>query len=87
MVEPVTTLTATAIATTIATKAFEKTGEKVGEGVWALVSRFLAVLKRKDRTTARGDRYPSQASLSLVCSGKASSFPFPLHLYGLSGYW
>ena len=50
--EPVTTLTAAAIATMIATKAFEKTGEKVGEGVWALVSRFLAVLKRKDQTTA-----------------------------------
>lgn len=50
--EPVTTLTAAAIATLVAKKAFEKTGEKVGEGVWALVSRFLMVLKRKDQATA-----------------------------------
>lgn len=49
--EPVT-LTATMIATLIATKALEKTGEKVGEGVWALVSKFLAALKRKDQATA-----------------------------------
>lgn len=52
MVEPVTTLTATAIATLIATKAFEKAGDKLGEGVWALVSKFLTALKRKDPATA-----------------------------------
>jgi hypothetical protein len=52
MVEPVTTLTATAIATLVATKAFEKTGEKISEGVWALVSKFLATLRRKDPATA-----------------------------------
>jgi hypothetical protein len=52
MVEPVTALTATAIATMIATKAFEKTGDKLGEGVWALVSKFLTALRRKDASTA-----------------------------------
>lgn len=50
--EPVTTLTAAGIATMIATKAFEKTGEKVGEKVWALVSKLLTALKRKDPATA-----------------------------------
>lgn len=52
MVEPITTLTATAIATLVATKAFEKTGEKIGEGVWTLVNKFLATLKRNDPATA-----------------------------------
>ena len=45
-------LTATAIATLIATKAFETTGDKIGEGIWALVSKFINVLKRKDKATA-----------------------------------
>ena len=49
MVEPVS---AAVIATLIATKAFEKTGDKLGEGVWALVSKFLSTLKRKDPATA-----------------------------------
>jgi len=49
MVEPIS---ATVIATLIATKAFEKTGDKLGEGVWALVSKFLSTLKRKDPATA-----------------------------------
>jgi len=47
-----TPLTAATIATLIATKAFEKAGDKIGEGVWALVSKFLAALKRKDPATA-----------------------------------
>ncbi len=50
--EPITSLTATAIATLVATKAFEKTGDKVGEGLWALVGKFLTALKRKDQETA-----------------------------------
>lgn len=45
-------LTATVIATLIATKAFEKTGDKIGDGVWALVSKFINALKRKDQKTA-----------------------------------
>ena len=49
MVEPIS---ATVISTLIATKAFEKTGDKLGEGVWALVSKFLSTLKRKDPATA-----------------------------------
>ena len=49
MVEPIS---AAVIATLIATKAFEKTGDKLGEGVWALVSKFLSTLKRKDPATA-----------------------------------
>jgi hypothetical protein len=52
MVEPVTTLTATAIATIIATKAFEKTGEKIGEAVGGLIPKFLGALRRKDPKTA-----------------------------------
>ena len=50
--EPVTTLTATAIATLIATKAFEKTGEKIGEAVTGLIPKFLSALRRKDPKTA-----------------------------------
>jgi len=49
MVEPIS---ATVISTLIATKAFGKTGDKLGEGVWALVSKFLSTLKRKDPATA-----------------------------------
>ncbi|NJN60113.1 MAG: hypothetical protein HC879_22850 [Leptolyngbyaceae cyanobacterium SL_5_9] len=45
-------LTATVIATLIATKAFEKTGDKLGDSVWALVSKFLNALRRKDQATA-----------------------------------
>jgi hypothetical protein len=52
MVEPVTTLTATAISTIIATKAFEKTGEKIGEAVGGLIPKFLGALRRKDPKTA-----------------------------------
>lgn len=52
MVEPVTTLTATAIATMIATKAFEKTGDKIGEAVVGLIPKFLGVLRLKDPKTA-----------------------------------
>jgi hypothetical protein len=52
MVEPVTTLTATAIATIIATKAFEKTGEKIGEAIGGLIPKFLSALRRKDAKTA-----------------------------------
>jgi hypothetical protein len=50
--EPVTTLTATAIATLVATKAFEKTGEKIGEAVTGLIPKFLAALRRKHAETA-----------------------------------
>jgi hypothetical protein len=52
MVEPVTTLTATAIATLVATKAFEKTGEQLSEGVWNLVSKFIGAIRKKDPATA-----------------------------------
>jgi len=52
MVEPISSLTAVTIATLIATKAFEKSGEKVTETVWDLVGKFLAVIRKKDSTTA-----------------------------------